>query len=562
MTHSSLRSVFLRKLLLATSCIALVGTSFAQTNGASDFTDIEVAELDTTVITTSTFEPTTPVIQRPVIIDQTVTTPTRTEKKISEIPSAVGVITENDIARIAPLSFDDLIRTEPNVDTFGGPRYLGEQIVIRGQGGNSVTVRIDDARQNFVSGHAGQRFFVEPHFLKEVEILKGGGSYLYGSGAAGVVSLTTLDPVDIIKDGKSFGLRIRNEYHTNSSEWANSVLGAVSSENLDFMIGTSGRDANDITLPDGSELAGSAYERNSNIAKMVIRPGVDQQLSFTVSDYQSLDQGGANPAQFEIDAINDPGNNAPVGRDIDYIQWTGNYQWNPIENDLIDLNATIYYNTTKQTRNYLDTTTANAARRNVHDFSVFGIDLRNRSIVQFGNLEHELVYGLEYIRETQDGQETRDQFFIGGVTNSVAGIPGNSSGRPDAEGDHIAFYLTDEIELTDDFTLFAGLRYDAYENEQTIGGNLTQSDGALSPNIGFNYEVDENWSVSAQYSRAFTAPTLNDIYQNGSHFGVVPNDPFFVTVVEPQGGFFFPTFTAPPPGQVNVNYFEEIFIPN
>ncbi|MEM1443217.1 MAG: TonB-dependent receptor plug domain-containing protein, partial [Verrucomicrobiota bacterium] len=187
--QSAVRSGILLAILISVS-----GAAIAQQDGAGDFSDVEVSELDTTVVTTSTFEPSPRAVPRPIVVDQTVTTPTRTEKKIAELPAAIGVITEQDIARIAPLSFDDLIRTEPNVDTFGGPRFLGEQIVIRGQGGNSVTVRVDDARQNFVSGHAGQRFFVEPHFLKEVEILRGGGSYLYGSGAAGVVSISTLDP--------------------------------------------------------------------------------------------------------------------------------------------------------------------------------------------------------------------------------------------------------------------------------------------------------------------------------------------------------------------------------
>ncbi|MEM7602930.1 MAG: TonB-dependent receptor, partial [Verrucomicrobiota bacterium] len=456
----------------------------------------ELAQLDTTVVNFSTLEPAAPIsVPRPIVVDQVVESATRTEKKISEVPSTIGIISEDDIARVAPLSFDDLIRTEPNVETLGGPRYLGEQLVIRGQSGNSVTVRIDDARQNFVSGHAGQRFFVETDFLKEVEILKGGGSFLYGSGAAGVVNVSTLDPEDIIKDGNVMGLRVRNTYHTNTSEWANSVIGAVSNEFLDFMIGTSDRNGNNITLSDNVELGDSAIERESNIAKMVLRPGEDQQLTISVFDYQSLDQGGANP-QTDTDATSNPS----VGREIDYMQWVGNYQWNPVANDLIDLNATIYYNTTNQVRNYLATTGSNVGRQNIHDLSVFGIDFRNRSIVEFGGLEHELVYGFEYISEDQDGTETRDTFF-------PAGGVGNSSGRPDAEADSLAFFLTDEIDLNENLTLFTGLRYDTYSTSPLIGNTPGQEDGSLSPHIGFDLDVGEHFSIFGQYSRAFTRPT-------------------------------------------------------
>ncbi|MDF1826144.1 MAG: TonB-dependent receptor [Verrucomicrobiales bacterium] len=530
------------------------GVLFACQLAFSQGEEADTALLETTVVRSSTLEPPAPrALPRPVIVNQTTESATRTEKKVSDVPATIGIISRDEIARIAPLSFDDLIRTEPNVDTLGGPRYLGEQLMIRGQGGNAVTVRIDDARQNFASGHAGQRFFFEPDFLQEVEILKGGGSFLYGSGAAGVVNISTLDPSDLIKEGNAMGLRIRNTYHSNTSEWANSAIGAVSTEYLDLMIGTSDRSGNNITLPDDVELADSAIERESNIAKMVLRPGVDQQLTISVFDYHSLDQGAANP-QGDTDSTVNP----PVGRDIDYMQWVGNYQWNPAANDLIDLNATLYYNTTRQVRNYLDTTGSNVGRQNIHELDVFGIDLHNRSIVEFGGLEHELVYGLEFVSESQDGVETRDTFF-------APGSIGSASNRPDAEADNLAFFLTDEIDLTDNLTLFTGLRYDTYSTSPLGGNTVGQEDGALSPHIGFDLDIGEHFSLVGQYSRAFTRPTLNDFYQSGSHYGIVPNEPFTTTVREPQGGFFLPApfgSGVPEPGLMQFNYFEEVFIPN
>lgn len=536
-------------------CVLLGGFHLALATSPGLSQETDVASLEPTVVRFSTLEPPAPrALPRPVIIGQTVESATRTEKKVADVPATIGVVAVDEIARFAPLSFDDMIRQEPNVETLGGPRYLGEQLVIRGQGGNAVTVRIDDARQNFVSGHAGQRFFFEPDFLKEVEILKGGGSFLYGSGSAGVVNMSTLDPEDLIREGNAMGLRIRNSYHSNTGEWANSVIGAASTEFLDLMIGTSDRSGNNITLSDGVELPDSAIERESNIAKMVIRPGVDQQLTLSVFEYQSLDQGAANP---QTDT--NPTTNPAVGREIDYLQWVGNYQWNPAANDLIDLNATLYYNTTRQVRNYLDTTGSNFGRQNVHELDVFGIDLRNRSLVTFGGLEHELVYGFEFVAESQTGLETRDTFFAPGSF----GAAGN---RPDAEADNLAFFLTDEIDLGENFTLFTGIRYDTYSTSPLIGNVAGQNDGSLSPHIGFDLDIGEHFSLVGQYSRAFNRPTLNDFYQSGSHFGIVPNTPFTRTVREPQAGgpFLLPPFGpgAPPPGLIEFNYFEEVFIPN
>lgn len=542
--------------LLALTCG--VGPLFAQEARDTDST----STLETTYVESSPAPTSRPVRQprpiavpRPVIVDTIVESATRSEKRLAEVPSAVGLITRDEIDRTSPLSFDDLIRFQPNVEMYGGPRYLGEQLVIRAQGGNAVTVRIDDARQNFVSGHAGQRFFVEPEFMKNIEILRGGGSFLYGSGAAGVVNISTLDPQDIARDGNPLGLRVRNAYHSNSGEWIHSVTGAASSENLDLMIGTSDRDGGNITLSDGVELQDSAIDRQSNIAKMVVRPGDDQQLTFTVFDYKSLDQGAANP-QGDTDSTTNP----PVGREVTFQQWTGNYEWDPIGNDLIDLELTFYYNTTSQIRNYIDTTGSNVGRQNIHDLEVFGIDFQNRSLVAIGNLEHEIVFGIDYFTESQDGTESRALF-------QTPGTPGKSGARPVSEADHFAVFATDEIALTDSLTLFTGIRYDTYETTKLAGVFAGQEDSSLSPHVGFNLELNERFSLFGKYSKAFTQPTLNDLYQDGSHFGVVPSPsrPFFETIREPVGGFFLPAPFgpgAPEPGRINVNYFEEVFIPN
>ncbi|MDF1755171.1 MAG: TonB-dependent receptor [Verrucomicrobiales bacterium] len=527
---------------------------------------VEPGELSTTVIDASPAsvsqsgprakprlsQPTTPATPRPTIVNEVVISPTRTPKLLEDVPAAIGVIDENEIARIAPLSFDDLTRSEPNVDFSGGPRYLGEQLIVRGESGSAVTVRIDDARQNFVSGHSGQRFFVETDFLKEVEILKGGGSFLYGSGGAGVISMSTLEPADLIDDGGNVGFRLRNTYQSNTDEWGHSFIGATGNDTIAVLAGVSRRQGGNITLADGVEMPFSGMERESAMGKLVFTPDDETRFAFGINDYSSFDEGGANPQALTVGTTT----NAEVGRLVGFTQLTGEYAWNPSVNDLIDLKASVYHNTTNQVRNYSASEGSNVGRSNVHALDVFGFDINNRSVISFnGGREHELVYGIDFYQENQDGSETRDTFFIPGAA-------GNASGRPDAEASHIGLFLTDEFDVTDSLTIFAGIRYDTYSSEKTIGSNSEQQNSAVLPQIGFDLDVTEKLSFFGQFSKGFTAPTLDDLYQDGSHFGVVPNTPFVETVRDPQGGFFFPAFTAPPPGLINFNYFNEVFIPN
>lgn len=428
----------------------------------------------------------------------------------------IAVVDEDDITTIAPLSIDDLTRTVPNVDFGGGPRYLGEQLIVRGEDGSAVTVRIDDSRQNFVSGHSGQRFFVETDFLKSIEILAGGGSFLYGSGSAGVISLTTLDPEDLIPEDSLYGFRLRDTFQANADEWSHSLLGAVGNDTVKVMAGFSTRDGNEITLANGVELPFSSVERESAIGKLVFTPDDETRFEFGITDYTSIDQGGANPQALTVAS-----DNALVNRKIQYTQFLADYAWNPEFNDWIDLKSTFYHNTTNQTRNYADVTGANANRVNVHDLDVSGIDFNNRSVFSGPNgVEHEMILGIDYFFEEQDGQETRGAFFVPGAA------PGNASGRPDAKGSHFGVYLTDEIDLTDSLTVFAGLRFDTYSTESAVGSSLSQSDSAVLPQIGFDYDVGEQLSFFGQATKGFTAPTLNDLYQEGSHFGPVGGGTF------------------------------------
>ncbi|MEM9283833.1 MAG: TonB-dependent receptor [Verrucomicrobiota bacterium] len=494
---------------------ALSTASLAQTqNGATE----SVGELETEIVQGGTGFSAGNVISpapipKPQVTNVVVETPTRVDTEIKDQPSSIFVITQEDVARWAPLSFDDLTFQEPNVDFLGGPRYLGEQLIIRGEGGSAVNVRLDGGRQNFVSGHSGQRFFVETDFLKEVEILRGGGSFLYGSGSAGVVNISTLDPIDIVKDGNALGLRIRNTYHSNSNEWANSVVGAGIGEKVQFLAGWSDRSADNITQADDIELPFSAVDRSGAIGKFIWTPNDENTVTITLNSYETDDIGGANPQQLAA------GNsqNALVDRTVQYMQWSGDWEWNPIDNDLINLKTTVYYNNTKQFRDYTitDPTDNNFGRENSVDYDVFGIDISNRSEVFIGNKRHQFVYGIDFYTESQKGDESRNTFFVPGTS-------GTDSRRPDAEADFLGIYLIDEVEVNDRLTLFGGIRYDTYESEKTVGSFQSQSDSSFSPQIGFDLEITEKLSFFGQYSRGFTAPFLNSLYQDGSHFGLVP----------------------------------------
>src|SRR3546814_12264672 len=106
---------------------------------------------------------------------------------------------------LPPSSPDDILRVVPNVELLGGPRRTGDVPSIRGFSGPDVIILFDGARQNYNSGHDGQ-FFIDPSVLKQVEVLRGSASSLYGSGGTGGgIEFRTIDAGHYLAEDETVG---------------------------------------------------------------------------------------------------------------------------------------------------------------------------------------------------------------------------------------------------------------------------------------------------------------------------------------------------------------------
>ncbi len=123
----------------------------------------------------------------------------RDGRDLLDTSSAVTVIDGAEMDRLQPSAHGGLMGDTPGVVIQGG-RGVAQEPNIRGFQDEQVVVRVDGARQNFDLQHRG-RFFVDPIMLKQVEVLRGGASTMFGSGAlGGVISLDTKDASDILQE--------------------------------------------------------------------------------------------------------------------------------------------------------------------------------------------------------------------------------------------------------------------------------------------------------------------------------------------------------------------------
>ncbi|HSX69894.1 MAG TPA: TonB-dependent receptor plug domain-containing protein, partial [Pseudomonas sp.] len=124
-------------------------------------------------------------------------------------------------------SFDDLgQRSEPGVNY----SRTSESINIRGLDRDRVLTTIDGIRvpwltdgarsQGPTGGAQGGLDAIDFDGLSSVDIVRGANSSLVGSGAlGGAVQLFTLNPDDLLGEGKDFGSLIKTDYDSADNSW-------------------------------------------------------------------------------------------------------------------------------------------------------------------------------------------------------------------------------------------------------------------------------------------------------------------------------------------------------
>lgn len=435
-------------------------------------------------------------------------TATRTSTPTFEFPGMVTVVGRDRIQTLQPSTADDVLRFVPGVTFTGGPRRTGEVPSIRSFSGQDVIVMVDGARRNFESGHDG-RFFIEPGLLKEVEVVRGSSSALYGSGGlGGVIALRTVDAADLLEPGQSVGARVFGGVQSANDEWHSGVTLFGATDQFDGVASLTYRDGEDIRLGDGSDLIADD-EILSGLVKGTWH--IDQHQSLKVSysryDGEALEpnngQGGTTSASGLVD------------KDILDQTVQAEYSYYDPSTPLIDAKAIVYYTQTEVLEEVLDDNGSSPKGADLErDLRTYGISLQNSSHATLSeSVESSFTYGIDYYRDDQTGRDSSNAPSY------------ERNGVPDAEADSVGVFLQAEFEFGDlgpipgRLTLIPGLRYDYYEVDSAIAD--TASYDEVSPKIAGSYQPMPWMTVFGSYGKAFRAPTFNEAYASGTHF-VIP----------------------------------------
>ncbi|BBB89410.1 TonB-dependent receptor plug domain-containing protein [Methylomusa anaerophila] len=127
-------------------------------------------------------------------LDQVVVTATRTEKKIKDVPVVVEVITKEDLEKKNVQNLDDALKGISGIMIKRNTGLSSSEptVIMRGFKFKGILVLVDGQSQN--DGYNGQITWsqIPIENIERIEVVKGPGSSLFGSGAqAGVINIIT-----------------------------------------------------------------------------------------------------------------------------------------------------------------------------------------------------------------------------------------------------------------------------------------------------------------------------------------------------------------------------------
>lgn len=421
----------------------------------------------------------------------------------------------------------------PNVDVRGGSRSIAQKPNIRGLSDNRVVQVIDGVRQNFDLAHRGS-YFLPMSLIQEIEVIKGPSSSLWGSGAlGGVVAMRTPNALDLLKNNDKFGVKIRQGYQTanNLSERDVSVFAA--NDKFDVLISGFYNNADNLRTGRGNKLNNTAYKQFGGLAKFgwqindanrvelshretrfkqtapsnneVENELTNEKIIDQIKEFHGSNRGfppKPQPSESETSKFYS-GVKTRFGS-VSYLtdqqipdqSTVFNYYLTP-DNPYLNTHIALYNNKTieKEQRKV-------SGVKDQTKLTTRGINLRNSS-----ELSHiSFVYGVDYMRDkirTERGTNNNDAKFRAEPYNANSNTTG--------------VYLIAHIPLfREKLLLSPSVRYDHYD---TSSKTVKYKDNHLSPATKLTWIVTNWLDFTAKYNEAFRAPSMQERFASGAHFG-------------------------------------------
>ena len=397
-------------------------------------------------------------------LEDMVITASRVPTQKVDTPADISVITKEEIADQNYASASDALRAIPGVNVLGsgakGSSMGQDKVLLNGD--ERVLVLVDGRRMNLgSSGNSSADWLPPVNAIERIEVLKGGGSALYGTDAVGGVINV------IMKKGSDMGNYVTVKAaggSWNAEQYAISASGSNDS-GLGLIVSATKERRGEYKFKNANGksqlLKNSGYDDTGVIVKLDQKVGEDNRIGV---NFEHINADGGSP--FGYSGFGNTDSHKRISNNVAL-----RYDWN----ESSDERGYVQVYKNYQHAHFRSPV---ASRQSNFTDSTIGIEAQQN--FKFSDTD-EMTAGLEYYKTTVDN-------------NALY------TGKRDINNK--AIFAENRWEFAPTWQLNAGLRYDHHSK---YGSEVT-------PKVALNKKFDENSNVYLSWGRVFNAPTTDDLF--------------------------------------------------
>lgn len=455
-----------------------------------------------------------------VKVKEVVVTATRTEAETEKVPANVTVISQEEIQQSKAKTVHELLRNKEGMivkDLYGS----GSKAAVDMRGfdrGVNTAVLIDGVKVNEIDLSGVDWNLIPIEKVERIEIVRGGGSVLYGDNAmAGVINIitkkgTSLKPIAEVD--------VRAESYGGNAEQASFQ---VATERVGFFGLLKNRWTNGYR--ENSEFG--AQDASGNLS-VIITPDLLADIRLGYHTDQQGYPGSLTASELRADRrqSTEPENGAEYEQYFYGLNLLFTKPWGDIE-------AGYHFNSREFSSEYLGTFFGSPySFTSMRDTDKQEMKLKVVIKEPIFNKKNRLVVGIDHtLADVNDESVYEDPFFS---NTTVTELSKRETG----------IYLQDELFLTDRLSVIAGYRHTYARFKNTInddfgGGSGSQSFNEDAYKLGVSFNYAESAKLFANYSRGFRLPTTDELFGFNGFEVVVANlkpemaDTYEIGVVHP-----------------------------
>lgn len=497
-------------------------------------------------------------------IEPVVVTADRNAQTLDKAAPNVSVIGRKTLNQASAQNLDDIVMYESGVSVPSDNNRRGHAgINIRGIDGNRILMMVDGVRipESYAGGGSNGaisgRDMVESDTLKQVDIVKGPYSALYGSDAlGGVVNMVTLSPSDFVDEGKRGYFGFKHGYR--SRDRSHGVTATVAgfhenAEGLLMLTRRQGHETENMGSDTSYSTARTATNPQKNNAYNILAKGnignEHHRLETLYEQYYHandtvLANGLGSQSRGPVTIATSESN----ARDrIRRQRIEAGYRYTG-EGRLKEANLTAYQQKLRTEDDAVDVSMTRMGARQLGNstrYSDYGFNqtirgLNGRGVWEFdGAVKQTVVAGAEY-KHTETARP-RDSLTVDNLTGAVSKVYAGSTYPnktfPDSKRKTFSVYAQDSLTFGNGIVLTPALRYEkdklntstdqAYLNANPSGTATRFSDSAFTPSLRLSVPMGEQFTGFATYSQGFRTPPFDSAtmaFANTTYgYAVIPN---------------------------------------